>query len=180
MLFSLHLTLERWKWNDEYQVWVSTLGNVRGKNKKDKKILIAENGYCSIKIGTKLVLVHRLIMKTWRPCENMGQLTVDHLNHNKRDNRLSNLEWVTREENERRAAEDYYYISEKKAPVKNKCSDKVKIDDALYSPKEAAKKIYKTNPKSLSMSKALRKINLTISDGISRKYGGICFEAVVA
>ena len=31
----------------------------------------------------------------------------DHLNHNKRDNSLTNLEWVTKEENWRRAESDY-------------------------------------------------------------------------
>ena len=184
MLFSLHLTLERWKWNDEYQVWVSTLGNVRGKNKKDKKILIAKNGYCAVKIGSKLVLVHRLVMKTWRPCENMGQLTIDHLDHNKRKNCLSNLEWVTREENERRAIEDYYDIQENKA-IKKTSSTKtepeqnyIKINDIIYTPKEAAKKICETNPKGLLEHRALNKIKATIKDGISRSYGGVRFDAV--
>lgn len=180
MLFSLHLTLERWKWNDEYQVWVSTLGNVRGEDKRDKKILIAKNGYCAVKIGCKLVLAHRLVMKTWCPCENMGQLTIDHLDHNKRNNRLSNLEWVTREENERRAIEDYYDIQEnkaiKKAPPKVK--DYIKINDIIYTPEEAAKEICKTNPKGLLEHRALTKMKATIKDGISRSYGGVRFEAV--
>lgn len=185
VLFSLHLTLERWKWNDEYQVWVSTLGNVRSKNKKDKKILIAKNGYCSVKIGTKLVLIHRLVMKTWCPCEDMGQLTIDHLDHNKRNNRLSNLEWVTREENERRAIEDYYDIQDNIAIKKTRPSkileqDYIKIDNILYSPKEAAEKICATNPKGLSEYRALKRINMTIKDGISRSYGGVRFEAVIA
>lgn len=33
----------------------------------------------------------------------MEQLTVDHLDHNKRNNSVDNLEWVTRAENMRRA-----------------------------------------------------------------------------
>lgn len=188
VFFSLHLTLERWKWNDEYKVWVSTLGNVRGKDKKDKKILLTKNGYCAVKIGTKLVLVHRLTMKTWRPCENMGQLTIDHLDHNKRNNRLSNLEWVTRGENERRAAEDYYDIQDNIAIKKTRLSkietqipkqDCIKIDNILYSPKKAAEKICATNPKGLSEYRALKKISMTINDGISRSYGGVRFEAVI-
>jgi hypothetical protein len=45
-------------------------------------------------------------MMTWKPIANADSMTVDHLDHNKRNNRLSNLEWVTEEENKRRAAED--------------------------------------------------------------------------
>ena len=36
----------------------------------------------------------------------MEDLTVDHLNHNKRDNSLSNLEWVSKDENQKRANND--------------------------------------------------------------------------
>lgn len=53
-----------------------------------------------------MVAVHRLVMKTWRPLNDYASMTVDHLNHNCKDNRLANLEWVTEEENLRRAMED--------------------------------------------------------------------------
>lgn len=43
--------------------------------------------------------VHRLLMETFRPCENMAELTVNHINHIKTDNTLDNLEWLTSEEN---------------------------------------------------------------------------------
>ena len=46
-------------------------------------------------------------MLTWRPIPGAEDLTVDHLDHNKRNNALTNLEWVTREENLRRAGEDH-------------------------------------------------------------------------
>jgi hypothetical protein len=46
-------------------------------------------------------------MLTWKPTPEAEKLTVDHLDHNKRNNALSNLEWVTKEENERRADADY-------------------------------------------------------------------------
>ena len=45
-------------------------------------------------------------MLTFRPIPNAEDLTVDHLNHNKRDNSLDNLEWVTKEENWDRANAD--------------------------------------------------------------------------
>ena len=46
-------------------------------------------------------------MLTWRPIPDAEELTVDHLNHNKRDNSLDNLEWVTKEENWERAVNDF-------------------------------------------------------------------------
>jgi hypothetical protein len=49
-------------------------------------------------------------MLTWRPTPNAEHLTVDHLNHNKRDNSLENLEWVSQEENIRRAKADFIKV----------------------------------------------------------------------
>ena len=47
-----------------------------------------------------------LVLLTFRPIPNAEDLTVDHLNHNKRDNSLSNLEWVSKVENQERAKTD--------------------------------------------------------------------------
>ena len=49
-------------------------------------------------------------MLTWRPTANAELLTVDHLDHNKRNNALNNLEWVTLEENQRRAEADHIVV----------------------------------------------------------------------
>lgn len=47
----------------------------------------------------KKVLIHRAVLETFNPVENMENLQVNHIDGNKRNNVLSNLEWVTREEN---------------------------------------------------------------------------------
>ena len=46
-------------------------------------------------------------MLTWKPTPEAEQLTVDHLDHNKRNNALYNLEWVSRGENLKRARRDF-------------------------------------------------------------------------
>ncbi len=111
MIFpKLHITLERWRWNKTHQLYVSTLGNFMTKDKQVAKVYTSENGYLTVKSrGTekKFVQAHRLVMKTWKPIDNADKMTVDHLNHNKRDNSLQNLEWVTKEENTARATADH-------------------------------------------------------------------------
>jgi hypothetical protein len=100
------------------------------------------NGYVVIYVGGSnphWMLLHRLVMLTWKPTPEAEGLTVDHLDHNKRNNALSNLEWVTREENVRRAAEDYLrestlvgndvIVRKKTTQTKNK--KKCKADDIL-------------------------------------------------
>ena len=58
-----------------------------------KEVALSENG------KTKSYLVHRLILATFRPASNMDELDVNHINGNKLDNRIENLEWCTRSQN---------------------------------------------------------------------------------
>lgn len=67
--------------------------------------LAAENS----KNGQKKYSTHRLVLKTFKPIDNMDSLTVNHINGNKSDNYVnkrmddgrieSNLEWMTSKEN---------------------------------------------------------------------------------
>lgn len=56
----------------------------------------------------KCVAVHRLVLSTFFPINSYEKMQGDHLNKNKLDNRVTNLEWVTRSENlKRRYKLDY-------------------------------------------------------------------------
>ena len=97
------INIERWKWNDEYRVYVSNTGRFKDEYKKELPMVYSSSGYIRIKTCVGLKSAHRIVMKTGRPTRDMESLTVDHLDHNKRNNAVSNLEWVTKEENKRRA-----------------------------------------------------------------------------
>ena len=101
------IRIERWKYSKLYGIYVSNLGNFRDKEKQPIKPKVNSGGYLVIKTKYGMDLAHRVVATTWMPTEGMLHLTVDHLDHNKRNNAVDNLEWVTKQENERRAAEDF-------------------------------------------------------------------------
>lgn len=107
---TIKLNIERWKYNSTFELYVSNMGHIKNKSKADVAPKIMQNGYVVVYVHgslNKYMLLHRVVMLTWRPTPEAEELTVDHLDHNKRNNALSNLEWVTQEENACRAAEDY-------------------------------------------------------------------------
>lgn len=98
---------ERWKWNDDLRIYVSTHGHVKDEHKKNIAAKINDSGYFVISLNNRFYSIHRLVLMTWRPLPNDGApMTVDHLDSNRRNNHLDNLEWVSQEENLRRANEN--------------------------------------------------------------------------
>lgn len=105
---------EEWKdivgYEGLYQV--SDLGNVRNivTNKMLSAVKIT-NGYLAVRLSkrgeSKLFVVHRLVLETFKPREDMRLKTkngsyvvqVDHINNIKSDNRLENLQWLTGSKN---------------------------------------------------------------------------------
>lgn len=107
ILPTITINIERWKWNRKYRVFVSNRGRVKNIDGKVLKVKTTQKGYLAVRVATKkAVFIHRLVMETWRPIFNFEEMTVDHLDHNKRNNDIRNLEWVTEKENHERAAND--------------------------------------------------------------------------
>lgn len=93
------IQLEEWK---EYKGFkVSNLGRVIGK---DGKILKGHKSDCGyISYGGEHILGHILVWSAFNGEKQLG-MVINHINGNKHDNRLINLELVTPKENSRKAA----------------------------------------------------------------------------
>lgn len=68
------------------------------------KTKIDKDGYQTISLVTSegkrsSFGIHRLLMVTYCPCSIMDKLVVNHIDGNKKNNSLENLEWVTNAEN---------------------------------------------------------------------------------
>lgn len=91
---------EQWKtlfFDANYEV--SNLGRLRNKITKIIHKGSLKNGYIIVSVNNYNYSLHRLILQTWQPIDNYEEMTVDHINGIRTDNRLENLRWVTNEEN---------------------------------------------------------------------------------
>ena len=57
-----------------------------------------QKGYVRIKLNGKIYMKHRIIALQFIPNPNNLPF-IDHLNHNRADNRIENLRWITNQEN---------------------------------------------------------------------------------
>lgn len=96
----------------------SICGQIKGKRNKELKLSLGKNGYLTFSVSTggkgnsKRILVHRVVAETWDLNGNGD--CINHIDHNKLNNHLNNLERCTRAENVAAAIKFYGKSSAKK------------------------------------------------------------------
>lgn len=119
---------------------IDDMGKIRNINTGNYiKISKNHNGYIRVSLmkkggGTTSIQYHRLLMMLFKPTENMEKLQINHIDGNKENNALNNLQWVTTQENIHHAIKtgltNFSYYTEKDAKLvidllkSNKYTDK--------------------------------------------------------
>ena len=97
---------EQWReWPQDPRIKVSNKGNVVSYKRGGccpYKVGHTHDGYQRVKASRQSQLVHRMVADTWIPNPN-NYREVNHINGDKDDNRVENLEWVSHSENMRHA-----------------------------------------------------------------------------
>lgn len=93
---------------------------------------LTEKGYYRIvlqtSLGRKTFQVHRLVLETFSPIENCENLEVNHIDGDKSNNHLSNLEWCTGSFNVRHSLENNLKVPAKGTQI---ASHKLTEDEVL-------------------------------------------------
>lgn len=95
----------------KYQYFLTRDGKVYSKaTKKFLTTHLDKDGYEKVRLVCNdnkrhTFSVHRLMMENFNPRENMNELQVNHIDGNKLNNKIENLEWCTCLENIRHAAQ---------------------------------------------------------------------------
>lgn len=116
-------------------------GEVTSRFGKKIKPQISSNGYVRVELSQsgngKKYLLHRLLAQAFIPNPN-GKPQVNHIDGNPRNNRLDNLEWVTRSENQLHAYRLGLQVGYKKptplsdAHKKSLCGSRWKGERRIY------------------------------------------------
>lgn len=97
--------IEQWKTIEDFPNYlISNLGQVKNLKNHTIKSWKNNSGYSCVTLYTKSkqkqnVLVHRLVAHAFIPNFDVNNLEVNHLDGNKQNNKVSNLEWITRSKN---------------------------------------------------------------------------------
>jgi len=97
---------EKWlkiSWAPDYRI--STLGNIKYKTSRFVDIQKDPEGYLRCTINGRRERIHRLVLEAFKPEREPGKNYVNHIDGNKANNNINNLEWVNAKENTQHAAD---------------------------------------------------------------------------
>lgn len=105
--------MEIWQQTKYQNYEVSSYGNVRNTKTGNTltNSLSRSNGYYKVTLSIKEngvrktlpIEVHRLVAETFLPYDPLNKFVVDHIDSNKHNNNVSNLQWISVSENIRKA-----------------------------------------------------------------------------
>lgn len=87
--------------NDNGEIFSDISGKMKTRNKGNTEYQIIN--FMTQKGKKKTYRVHRLVMMAFKPIEDMDNLEVNHIDGDKKNNALSNLEWCSSSENQKHA-----------------------------------------------------------------------------
>ena len=100
------------KYNLKFNYYITDDGKVWSeRTQKYLSFQYDKNGYVKVQMRSTdnkshRYSIHRLVLENFKPVENMENLQVNHIDGNKKNNNLANLEWTTSEENIRHAIDN--------------------------------------------------------------------------
>lgn len=105
---NLYAAIEYWRPIDDFdgKYLISNLGRVKNLKGKIIKLQHSDRGYTIFTFnnqGKTTRYIHHLVMAAFGPHKPAPYYQIDHIDGNKNNNCISNLEWVTPSENTRRA-----------------------------------------------------------------------------
>lgn len=119
------------KYELAYDYYITDDGRVwSDKSQKFLSTTLDKYGYVKVRLVSPhskrhTYSIHRLMMENFYPKENMDQLQVNHIDGNKLNNHLSNLEWVTPSENVKHAFDIGLKTQQGKYNNSNKYSEEI-------------------------------------------------------
>lgn len=161
--------------DSEYQV--DTEGNIYGKNNNILKYSVNHNGYAIVNLmingKRKGYSVHTLVAKTFIPNPN-NLPTVNHIDGNKLNNSISNLEWKSYKEQMKHAIEKLGFEYDKN--MKKKLIAKSEIEEYKFNSLSEASSFFsnKYNIKYKSVKLSIWRV----LNGNRNSYKGFTFKYI--
>jgi len=90
-------------WTDSYTLKRKTDGRIQNMKPRHRKLTLGLNGYYHFRFKKKLYYVHRCVALAHLGVPEDDQITVNHVDGNKMNNNVENLEWATYSDNNKHA-----------------------------------------------------------------------------